>query len=325
MKVQYLIKKSKNPLCAIHVRFYDSIRIDQTKKTGLTVMVKDWNSKTERVKNTISAVQKDFINSKLRQLENYLIEQYNIDYGSGHFIGKEWLQSKVRQNFGRADKSELHKVYFTAWVQKFIDDCTTRTYKGNPIARRTVQHYETTINKLRNYELHNSLSLRHQDIDLEFYRSFLFYCRTVEKINSNTTGGYVANLRMWCKNIEIEGLPINMQYKHSEFTKTSNATHDIYLSESEIDKIYSHDFSFSDRLDNVKDNFIIGLRTGLRISDFMRLKKINFNGEQLEIKTAKTDHSVIIPMHPQIKAILEKRKGELPHQISDQKFNKYVT
>lgn len=33
---------------------------------------------------------------------------------------------------------------------------------------------------------------------------------------------------------------------------------------------------------------------------------------------------MIIPIHTQIKEILDKRNGELPNTISDQKFNEYV-
>jgi len=41
-------------------------------------------------------------------------------------------------------------------------------------------------------------------------------------------------------------------------------------------------------------------------------------------QTLKTDYPVIIPIHDQVKAILEKRNGEFPRQISDQKFNDYI-
>lgn len=124
--------------------------------------------------------------------------------------------------------------------------------------------------------------------------------------------------------MDIEGLPINPQYRHSEFSSISNTTKDVYLTEEEINKVYNHDFSDSERLDNTRDNFIFGLRTGLRISDFLSLEKFNFVDGFIEIVTKKTAHPVVIPMHWQIKNILEKRNGELPKQISDAKFNEYV-
>jgi len=124
--------------------------------------------------------------------------------------------------------------------------------------------------------------------------------------------------------IEIEGYPINPQYKSSEFTSISNKTKDIYLTEEEINVLYNHNFNDSERLENVRDNFIFGLRTGLRISDFLSLQHFNFVGDNIEIETKKTGYKVLIPIHPQIKAILGKNNGKLPRPISDAKFNEYV-
>jgi integrase len=70
--------------------------------------------------------------------------------------------------------------------------------------------------------------------------------------------------------------------------------------------------------------FIIGLRTGLRISDFLRLKDINLKKGFIEIERAKTGERVVIPLHHQIQSILEKRNGALPNTISDQKFNLFI-
>ncbi|MEO6176520.1 MAG: tyrosine-type recombinase/integrase [Flavobacterium circumlabens] len=324
MRVLFFIVKGKNEICSIHVRFADSNRFDKKTTTGLTVNFKDWSEKKSQVKIIASNEQKDFTNTKLREIKDYLIEQYNFDYNMQKHIGNTWLKDKIKEFFGRADKNELYKIYFIDWIQKFIDESPTRLYQGQPVKKRTIQHYVTTKYKLDNYEKHFNTKLRFQDVGLEFYRNFLFYCQNIEKINNNTIGGYITNIKKWCKIIDIEGLPINPQYRHSEFSTISNKTKDIYLTEKEIDAVFKHDFSNSERLDNVRDNFIIGLRTGLRISDFMQLKKINIIDGNIEIETAKTSHPVVIPLHQQIKEILLKRDENLPNQISDAKFNEYV-
>src|SRR5690606_35310466 len=174
------------------------------------------------------------------------------------------------------------------------------------------------------FETYTKTKLRHENINLEFYRNFVNYCREVENLANNSIGNYIGHLKLWCKNIELDGLPINPQYKHSEFSTLSNKTIDVYLNDTEINAIYNHDFSTSERLDNARDLFIIGLRTGLRVSDFLRLKETNLKKGFIEIETAKTGEFVIIPMHEQIKAVLDKRNGVLPYSISDQKFNKYI-
>lgn len=324
MRVRFFVIKSKTELSSIYVRFWDSNRIDQKTKTGLTVKYSNWSESKKQVKNNILTPEKDLINDTIRKLENFLIEQYNTDYINQKTTNKNWLKEKIKTFFGKADKEELYKIYFTDWVQKYIDECPTRLYKGEPVKKRTIQHYTTTRYKLEGYEKHFNIKLRFQDINLDFYRNFVFYSQNIEKINNNTIGGYITNLKKWCKIIDIEGLPINPQYRHSEFSTISNVTKDVYLNENEINKVYQHDFSDSERLDNVRDNFVFGLRTGLRISDFLSLEKYNFIGDFIEITTKKTSHPVVIPLHNQIKSILAKRNGNLPHQISDAKFNEYI-
>lgn len=324
MKVRFSIIKGKSEVCSIYVRFWDSNRIDQRTRTGLSVNHKDWSNAKEQVKNTVTSENKDFTNSKLRNLSSFLFDEYNFDYNTQTHINSNWLKEKVKKFFGRADKDELHKIYFINWIEKFIAECPNRLYQGEPIKKRTIQHYTTTKYKLENYEGYFKTKLRFQDVGVTFYHNFLLYCRDIEKINNNTIGGYVTNIKKWCKMIDIDGLPINPQYKSSEFSTISNKTKDVYLTEEDINTVYNYDFNHSERLSNVRDNFIFGLRTGLRISDFLSLKQFNLVGNNIEIETQKTGHKVLIPIHPQIRETLNKNKGELPRPISDAKFNEYV-
>jgi len=323
MKVNFILKGTNSPTNII-CRFKPTQNNDFSCATGIWVNRLEWNETKQQIKQKATTTNKDLINSKLKELEGFILDRWTNDVLNKQNISKEWLKDILNIFFGRANDSELYKVYFVDWVQKFINDSAKRLYKGKPIAKRTIQHYNTTLYKLQDYENRKKTKLRFENIDLNFYRDFIDYCRTVENLGNNTIGGYITNFKMWCKNIELEGLPINPQYKHSEFMALSNKTKDTYLNESEIDKVYNYDFSQSERLDNVRDLFIIGLRTGLRISDFLRLKDININKGFIEIETTKTGELVVIPLHQQIVNILEKRKGVLPYSISDQKFNVYV-
>ena len=96
------------------------------------------------------------------------------------------------------------------------------------------------------------------------------------------------------------------------------------LTLDEIKKILEHDFSESERLDNARDLFIIGLRTGLRVSDISIVNKEHLIGSVINITPVKTDLNLTIPIHPDFRKILNKRKGEFPNKISDAKFNKYI-
>ena len=325
MKVKFFTVKSKSERTSIYIRFWDSNRIDLKTKTGLTVNQSDWNQKRQEVKNNITATDRDFNNTKIRELRNFVLEKYNIDYNSNNSINENWLKTKVNDFFDRKDESEFFKVYFSDWIQKFIDEVNDRNSKGSKYTPVRIQRLKVVQNKFKLFEENTNQKFKFSEIDYKFYNSFLEYFRNIEKINDNTIGSYIKILKYWLKVAEIEGISVNPYYKHNDFAAPSNKTKDVYLTENEINSIYNHDFSNSERLDNTRDNFIIGLRTGLRISDFLtKLKEFNINEEYIEIETTKTGENVVIPLHPQIKAILEKRGGKLPHKISDPKFNKYI-
>ncbi|MFV0565754.1 MAG: tyrosine-type recombinase/integrase [Flavobacteriaceae bacterium] len=323
MKVNFILKGKNNPTNII-CRFKPTQLHDFSCSVGIWINRKDWNSNKQQLKQRANTTNKDLINSKLKELELTILDKWTAANLNKTNIAKTWLKDVVYTFFGRVTTNELHKIYYTDWVQKFIDESPKRLHKGKPISKRTIQHYKTTLYKIQAFEDYHKVKLRFENIDLKLYRDFVDYCRTVEKLGNNTIGGYITNFKMWCKNIELDGLPINPQYKHSEFMSISNKTKDTYLKEDEVNAIYNFDFANSERLDNARDLFIIGLRTGLRISDFLRLKTINLKKGFIEIETVKTGEPVVIPLHAQIKAILEKRNGKLPYTISEQRFNLYI-
>ncbi|MEP2968367.1 tyrosine-type recombinase/integrase, partial [Nonlabens ulvanivorans] len=325
MRVKYFILKGKSEYPSIHVRFWDSNRIDQKTKTGLNVHRSHWNPNKQRVRSIVDSKTKDFINNQLEVLSRFICDNYIIEVNSRKHISKQWLKSQVELHFGNVtDVDDSHKVYFLDWVQRYIDEAPEKLYRGKPISSRTIQHYSTTLNKLKAFEEKENTKLRHEDINLKFYRKWVSYLRKIEKLNDNSIGGYIANIKMWARNIEIEELPISKEYRHSEFMVISSQTYDIYLNEQEITQIRDFDLGNNQRLIAVRDLFLVGLRTGLRISDFMRLEDINLDNQQLKIRTAKTNNDVIIPLHNDLEEIIERNKGLPKGRISDQKFNLYV-
>ncbi len=323
MKVHFTIKGKNNPTNIV-CRFKPLQKWDFSCATGIWINREDWSEKKREVKQRADIKNKDLINQKLKELDKFIIEEWQILTLNNDVIYKNWLKDKVNKFFNRAKTNEQHKIYFTDYIKWYLEHPEKHINKGKRISERTIKKHKSTYNKLVEYEQYKDERLRHKDINIDFYNSFLDYCRNVLKWKDNTTGKHISNIKKFCRKIELDGLPISQQFKSSEFVSVTNETKDIYLNEDEINTIFNHDFSASIRLDNARDLFIIGLRTGLRISDFMRLETMNIEKGYIKIKTQKTDAFVVIPIHQQVKQILEKRNGDLPHSISNQKFNLYI-
>lgn len=98
----------------------------------------------------------------------------------------------------------------------------------------------------------------------------------------------------------------------------------IYLNLDELQKIYALDLSKTPKYEKVRDLFLIGCDTGLRISDLKRLNKSNLKKDTIEIKTQKTKDAVIIPYTKRVRKIIAKYDGNIPPAISDQRYNEYL-
>lgn len=324
MKVRYFVLKQKNPYSQIYIRFWNGRKYDFKTSTGLQVQFKDWNEKDEKVRNKVTATDKDFINSKLLELKAFVIENFNTEYNTGQIIGKEWLKTKVNSFFNRIDDTKPEKIYFIAWIDEFIKTAPKRLNKGKPISERTILAYKSILNNFKEYETVKKLKLKHSDISTAFYFDLIAYFRTEKKYSENTIGNQIKYLKFFCGKIEIENLPIPKDYKNGEFVKPKETATDIYLTTAEIEKIFKFDFSDKPYLDNARDLLIIGLNTGLRISDFMRLDLSHIKKDTIQIKAQKTGKIAEIPINKQIELTLNKQGGALPHSISEQKFNEYL-
>lgn len=320
--INYRIKGSKS-LTNIYIRLRHK-SVDCEVSTGLSINKKEWSLTKKKVKSS-STIDYTSINSKLDGLKTHVLNLFNKDYSNGSLINKDWLKKSVNLYFGKANNDESdNQIFLVEYIKEFINSAPNRkNVQGNPISSKTIDHYKTTLNKILNFELYKNIKLKLVDVNLKFHSQFIEYLEVVDLLNPNTIGGYIDDIKLFCNRADKFGIEINPEIKLSDFYTPKNETYDVYLTEKEINKVFNLEIE-SRRLDNVRDWFIIGLWTGLRISDFLRLSKENIDEDFFNITTQKTKYPVIIPIHNQIRQILKKRNGSFPYSISDQKFNDYV-
>jgi site-specific recombinase XerD len=327
--LNYSIVGKKNP-SEIRIRYVNGKLIDYGAGTKLFVDPKNWDKKNQKIKNVIVVPDRDKINAKLSELKIHIFNAANMDFMEGEILNKIWLEKSIAKFFNRPSAElkktiDFHKIYlsdFAVWwlkekapkfkvsADKYMDD-------------RTIGHYTILNNLIKRFE--GKDKIRFSVIDellLDKFSEFL----TTEKYAEKTAKRMIGRFKFFCGRAEAENIVINQAYKNRVFIAKENHNYkEPYFDEVEITKIYNHNFADNPTLDNVRDNLIIGLWTGLRVSDFLsRLKLDNFNDDFIEIQTEKTNTFVTIPIHWMILEILEKRKGNLPEKISDPKFNKYI-
>ena len=193
-----------------------------------------------------------------------------------------------------------------------------------PLKQSTIKQYENTLEKIKSFNKNKEQRTKFMDLDSDFHDEFIDYLRNQENLSYSTIGNRIKNIKSISKLAKRKGIEVNEYVFTDEFFKPKEDGTYPYLDEKEIHMVFDYDFSSDKKLENVRDLFIIGLHTGLRISDFTRIKSTNIKDGFIEIKTQKTGDEVVIPIHDQIEFILNKYDGCLPRSISHQKFNEYV-
>lgn len=329
MAINFRIRKSKD-VGSIYIRFKVK-NLDIETRTGLVLNSKYWDKDKQRVRNVIDVPNRVEINDTLTRLELFVSDEYNLDYSKGEVINKFWLQNKLETFFNRPKLTDsgavdLTKIYFSDYISNWLKN-KAKTHKVSSskfLSQNTIGQYEQVYKNLLEYEGKNKVKLN--DLSVDFFDSLSLYLTDIKKYSTETTKRKIKRLKFFCERAEFDNIPINKQYKERVFVKEEETEYkQPYLNEDEITKIFKYDFSFNKTLEDCRDNLIIGLWTGLRISDFLkRLNVENIENGFIKIKTMKTNTWVTIPIHPQVEFILNKRKGNLPDKISEQKFNQKI-
>ena len=321
----YRIKKSKKDWATIYFRFKQGAKFDLEYSTKIQVPKKRWSDSKQEILKTEELDYK-LLNEKLRALNTYVKKEYESAKLEARIVDKNWLKAKMNFSLNHEGKDEKknEEIYLTNYIDRYIEESKTKIIRnGKTIAENTRKGYVTTKNKIKLFEKHTSKKVLLKNVDLKFHKDFIEFLDVDYQLGMKTIGGHIKNIKLFCGKAKREGILVNNDFESREFYSPDNDTIDIYLDENEINKIYNHELKHN-YLKNARDWFIIGLRTGLRASDLLKLEKDCIIDNFIEWTTQKTEYPVIIPIHPQVEEILKRRQGNFPREISYQKFNDYI-
>jgi integrase len=306
--------KTATPIYMVY--WYGQTRIKLS--TGERIKTKFWNSTDHRARETKQFDQAGNLNTRLEDITTGIMNtaRDHITKNSGVILDQ--LTEEFRPILKPGAIKTVKKHTFLSAVQEYID-----TTNKHP---RTIVSYNSTLNVLTDYQntLKNELSF--EDINMDFYESFMNYLLTVKKFAPNTIGGHIKEIKVFMNYGLDKGYTQNRGHLHRKFKKLEETAETIYLNDNDLSTLYELDLSENKKLDRVRDLFLIGCYTGLRFSDLSQLSQDKFikGGTQLKVKTIKTGETVVIPLHWTIKEILKKYNGGTPRPISNQKMNDYL-
>jgi len=186
----------------------------------------------------------------------------------------------------------------------------------------------TAFTHLKNYAAANRRSgvLDYTDLDAAFFADFQRWCFEPPRSHSINFFARLAKvLKEFLRESNERGYHTNTSFK--SFSVKTVKVSKLALTFEELERMYALDLSAQPRLERVRDLFLIGCYTGMRISDFKRIRPEHIKpGEgidYIDIFTRKGITPAVIPLLPIPWQLLKKYNFVAP-QISDQKLNDYI-
>jgi integrase len=286
--------------------------------TGLNIKRQFWDVTSQRAKRNNSTPYAEF-NQRLSYLETETERLIlRLQNENGVFPTVETIKKELDI---LTKKNQILPVSLLEYLEKRVQEL-----KKERTTNSTSKQYGTVLTILKEYKAYKKRrSFDYSDITDAFLNDFQTFAFQIKGYNPNTLWKYISILKTAMKEAQDKGYHNNDVYKR--FTIKKVPTHEIYLNESELEKIYNLDLG--DKPEGhrvVRDLFIVGCFTGgLRYSDWAKIRPEQITGDICTIITQKTGQSVSFPITQRyVKDILVKYDKNLPKPLSNQKTNELI-
>ena len=286
--------------------------------TGQSVEPQYWNHEKQKVKEIWQVPDHRYINLELEKVRNAILLSYRMIQDENKVITNDLLKFHTNVLLSRDKAADGSKSNLFLHIEESIQNRIKLVQsKSDPV----VNKYQNCYKRLQEYsKTYLSRPLEYSDVNIDFYNKYIQYLKEYP-LSVNTIGKEVRTLKRFMNLATLSGTNTNLLFKSKEFKAPRKKIKHIYLSEEEIDLLYSLDLS-TDLKREVRDLFIIGCRTSLRVSDYGKVVADNVEKSGLICidETEKTEEPAYIPIHWQVKEILKKYNG-LPVMHADQTIN----
>ncbi len=308
------------------ILFSTYIKEEQRKfvySTGEKILPTQWNFENRQPKNlTGRSSDAEKARSIKRQLDRY--EHLYIQLKNKYTVLNELLDSEaLRKEFDAHFKKVKARsnVFFDVY-DDFIN-AKKMDFSDQRNSETTIKRYIYNRKLLFEYQDYSGQLIHFSKIDQKFYQNFLNFCIQIKKHSANTLRRNIGLLKTFLNWALENQHTYNDKFKAFKSPKAF-ATDEIALSLEQVKKVLNTDLSEKPSLERVRDLFIFGCATGLRISNYGNIKKEDIIDNQIIVSDKKDPHKQLkIPLNSFSKDILNKYNYFLP-RISTQKFNEYI-
>lgn len=321
--VNYQIRSDKDH-SIIYVLFSADRQTNLRRKTRELVNPEHWNGKinAKGLPKNIKSGTKEFLTehenlkTRLSNLSLFIFKEYQ-KRNENEIINGDWLDDVINA-FYNDGKRSIELDYIDNYLEHYKNVILPfRKYKGQSISYRTKQKQETIVSKFQEFLQTEKKRLKVSDYNLAVGNRFVLFLRS-QNLADNTVGKYLKYTKTIFKSARQENIELNDQIDEIKGFTTDTPTH--YLTENELLQIQDLKLIGDSKLELTRDWLIIGCYTGQRASDLFTMNKnkiVNINGKNyINLSQKKTKTPVLVPIHEEVKTILDRYNGDFPPVFS---------
>jgi site-specific recombinase XerD len=320
--------ESINTPQTIYLRYKLGREIDFNASIGFKVISDNWDSEKQQVKNRSHILNRNEINNLIKNLRNHFedFEKSNREKG---FIPNYSDVKKYYDTFYTHSDTDSKKEYnLFSFIDEFIEKAKTipNATTKKLVTKNTLKDYVLTRNTLKNFN-DEVYKINFDSITIDWHSDFVNWCN-LKGFKMNYTGKHIKTLKTFLNNALELGVTNNIEFKRKAFNVFKEDTDNIYLNLDELQQMWDLDLSKEPKKDNVRDLFLIGAFTGLRVSDFNNINpnkiKVVDGVKMIIVRTQKTKINVPVIFHPITEAIFQKYNNCPPPKMNEQVINKLI-
>lgn len=308
------------------------------KSTGIMIDPKYWNSVSQTIRDTKELPSAKVFIGRLkewRQAADAVCDR--IMAGADIPLPDEfWARvAELMDGSPATPSAQLFGDYFKIYIER---------KRAGRVSRNTLKKYVTAYNRFREFEHSTHRHYRFSDINLRFYERFKSYIKSFGYAD-NYFGALVSCIKVAYRDArDVDHLHNLHETELRGFSAPFTTSKSIYLSTDELQAMADVEITPEalvamdpelaklsapkmrlkvEALRLVRNKFLLGAYTALRVSDFNRLSKINIDGDFFRITTRKTGAAVVIPIHPVIRRMMDEG-FDIATPITDQKINLHI-
>lgn len=317
----YLKDKKSTSKSLIMAMFFTGNNHRMKISTQISIEPKNWNQNRQQAKSGLTNQYE--INRSLRTLAE-TIEKIYYDIESDE--GKDSVTpEKIKIQLEKLKTKPQNNKTLLQYFLEYKDRLSLRQKPSS------LKSYGTTHKHFITYQNQTGFYFAFENINQKFYDSYLDFAYHHLKINPNTVGRDIKNLKSFLKDAVNYGIIEKIDLAPLKVIEVPSDR--IALSEIDLQKLNDLDVDDYPRLLKTRNLFLLQCYTAMRLSDVMKLSSVNIKdstitttGKITKIKVieytqSKTGEKLEIPITHQIQKIFNYYPDYQFPIISEQKYN----